>query len=69
MPFFIFIIFFRSFFFPLMTKFFFPFVIFHFFFFFSGHKYSYTANDSPHPHDAVALGLMTLRYDPPSSVT
>ena len=30
---------------------------------------SYTAKLSPQPHDAVALGFITFKYEPPSSVT
>ena len=31
--------------------------------------FSYTAKLSPQPHDAVALGFITFKYDPPNSVT
>ena len=29
---------------------------------------NHTAKLSPQPHDAVALGFITFRYEPPSSV-
>ena len=31
--------------------------------------FSYTAKLSPQPHDAVALGFITFKYEPPNSCT